>query len=74
MLLTIMALETSFPFSGTTLHEDDIFNDNIVDQYVVAIDANKVDTDLRQCSEFTQEGLPNCREQPYPKLHQNVLC
>ena len=46
MLLTIMALETSFPFSGTTLHEDDIFNDNIVDQYVVAIDANKVDTDL----------------------------
>lgn len=46
MLLTIMALETSFPFSGTTLHEDDIFNDNIVDQYVVAIDANKADTDL----------------------------
>ena len=45
MLLTIMALETSFPFSGTTLHEDD-FNDNIVDQYVVAIDANKADTDL----------------------------
>ena len=39
MLRTIMALETSFPFSGTTLHED-IFNDDIVDQYVVAIDAN----------------------------------
>ena len=39
MLRTIMALETSFLFSGTTLHED-IFNDDIVDQYVVAIDAN----------------------------------
>lgn len=40
MLCTIMALETSFLFSGTTLHEDDIFNDDIVDQFVVAIDAN----------------------------------
>ena len=40
MLRTIMALETSFLFSGTMLHEDDIFNDDIVDQYVVAIDAN----------------------------------